>query len=145
VSSLHWFLCSSAHTTSRLHQDHAATFWEHIPPCVLSHRDWTRLTEDSSYVAWDQTTKKTPSPIALLLHDVITGTHPKENTGRFHCCVVVRCLATVLNKHFRCWLCWPTACTSQYYQYSQDRYDKLKPNKVRSFVAYYITHGHGAC
>jgi hypothetical protein len=39
-----------------------------------------------SYIAREQTTKKTPSPIPLLLHD-ITGTDPKENNSSFHCCV----------------------------------------------------------
>jgi hypothetical protein len=40
-----------------------------------------------SYIAREQTTKKTPSPIPPLLHDVITGTDPKENNSSFHCCV----------------------------------------------------------
>jgi hypothetical protein len=40
-----------------------------------------------SYIAREQITKKTPSPIPLLLYDVITGTDPKENNSSFHCCV----------------------------------------------------------
>jgi hypothetical protein len=39
------------------------------------------------YIAREQTAKKTPSPIPLLLYDVITGTDPKENNSSFHCCV----------------------------------------------------------
>jgi hypothetical protein len=33
-----------------------------------------------SYIAREQTTKKTRSPIPILLYDVITGTDPKEKT-----------------------------------------------------------------
>jgi hypothetical protein len=54
-----------------------------------------------SYIAREQTTKKTPSPIPLLLYDVITRTDPKENTSSSDCCVA---LATVVNKRLHCWL-----------------------------------------
>jgi hypothetical protein len=37
--------------------------------------------------AREQTIKKTPSPIPLLLYEVIAGTDPKENNSSFHCCV----------------------------------------------------------
>jgi hypothetical protein len=40
-----------------------------------------------SYIAREQTTKKTPSPIPILLYDVITGTDPKENDSSSNCCV----------------------------------------------------------
>jgi hypothetical protein len=38
-------------------------------------------------LACEQTTKKTPSKIPPLLHDVITGTDPKENNSSSDCCV----------------------------------------------------------
>jgi hypothetical protein len=40
-----------------------------------------------SYIAREETTKKTPSPIPILLYDVITGTDPKENNSSSDCCV----------------------------------------------------------
>jgi hypothetical protein len=40
-----------------------------------------------SFIARERTTKKTPPKNPLLLHDVITGTDPKENNSSFHCCV----------------------------------------------------------
>jgi hypothetical protein len=44
--------------------------------------------------------------------------HPHNRPQRKHWLLpllhIVRCLATVVNKRFLCWLCWPTACTSQY-------------------------------
>jgi hypothetical protein len=75
------------------------------------------LASALGYIARKQTTKKTLPPIPLLhdvitgtdpkenivsnpllLHDVITGTDPKENT---HCCigycVFIRAIATVVN------------------------------------------------
>jgi hypothetical protein len=74
---------------------------------------WTWLaTTTSSYIACGQTTKKTPPKIPLLLHDVIAGTDHKENRSSFDCWVRLRCYAT----SFLCWICWPTACTSQYWK-----------------------------
>jgi hypothetical protein len=39
----------------------------------------------TSYIAWEQTTKKTRPPHCCL------GIDHKENASRFHCCVVVHC------------------------------------------------------
>jgi hypothetical protein len=54
-----------------------------------------------SYIAREQTIKKTPSPIPLLLYDVITGTDPRRKQQFLP---LLRCLATVVNKRFHCWL-----------------------------------------
>jgi hypothetical protein len=44
-------------------------------------RNWlTTLAAGLPYIACEQTTKKTPSPIPLLLYDVITGTTTKKTT-----------------------------------------------------------------
>jgi hypothetical protein len=61
--------------------------WHPLPSLVitdseLSHHGCRRPI----YIAREQTTNKTPSPIPLLLY-VITGTDPKENNSSFHCCV----------------------------------------------------------
>jgi hypothetical protein len=39
------------------------------------------LNSATNYIAGEWTTKKTPSPIPLLLHDFITGMDHKENTS----------------------------------------------------------------
>jgi hypothetical protein len=62
--------------------------WHPLPSLVitdseLSHHGCRRPNS----IAREQTTKKTPSPIPVLLYDVITGTGPKENNSSFHCCV----------------------------------------------------------
>jgi hypothetical protein len=62
--------------------------WHPLPSLVitdseLSHHGCRR----PSYITREQTTKKTPSPIPLLLYDIITGTDPKENNSSFYCCV----------------------------------------------------------
>jgi hypothetical protein len=62
--------------------------WHPLPLLVitdseLSHHGCRR----PSYIAREQTTKKTPPPIPLLMYDVITGTDTKENNSSFHCCV----------------------------------------------------------
>jgi hypothetical protein len=78
---------------------------------------WTRncwLPLALNYIAREQTTKKTPLRFPYCWNDVITGTDPKENAGRFHCCVAWRRL---VNKRLTV-DCWPTACTSQYLQSS---------------------------
>jgi hypothetical protein len=67
--------------------------------------NWTA----SSYIAWGPTPKKTST---LASDYCCVGTDHKENRSSFDCCVRVRCYAT----SFLCWLCWPTACTSQYIQ-----------------------------
>jgi hypothetical protein len=59
----------------------------------------TQWPPTSGYIAREQTTKKTPSPIPLLLHD-ITATDPKKHLLLSH----VGCPATVVNKHLHCWL-----------------------------------------
>jgi hypothetical protein len=66
-------------------------------------RNWICPRNCPSYIARERTPKKTPPPIPLL-YDVITGRDPKENTGLFHCCLRIRCYATVVNKRFHCWL-----------------------------------------
>jgi hypothetical protein len=54
-----------------------------------------------SYIAGERTTKKTPSPIPLLLDDVVTGMDPKENASTVAWLCIVACLsvaiATVVN------------------------------------------------
>jgi hypothetical protein len=70
---------------------------------ISHYRPNQGFVADPPYIAWDRIPKKT-------LPHCCAGSDPLENNSSFHCCVHVRC-------HVRssfCWLCWPTACTSQY-------------------------------
>jgi hypothetical protein len=75
--------------------------WHPLPSLVITNSELSHHgCRRPRYIAREQTTKKTPSPIPLLWCDVITGTDPKENKFL----PLLRCLVTVANKRFHCWL-----------------------------------------
>jgi hypothetical protein len=69
-----------------------------------------RIIHGPRYIAWEQTTKRTP-PLRFLYcwDDVTTRTDRKENTAA----LLLHCMATAVNKRLAV-DCWTPACTSQY-------------------------------
>jgi hypothetical protein len=78
---------------------------------ITSH-DW--LGTVLNYIARERTTKKAPSPIPLLLYDVITGTNHKENASTVAWLSIVLCLfvaiATVVNTYHIAYSMHVTVC-----------------------------------
>jgi hypothetical protein len=68
---------------------------------VITSHNW--LETVLNYIARERTTKKTLSPIPLLLYDIITGTGHKENASTVAWLSIVVCLfvaiATVVNTY----------------------------------------------
>jgi hypothetical protein len=62
--------------------------WRPLPSLVITDSELSHHgSRRPSYIAREQTTKKTPYPIPLLSYDVITGTVSKENNSSSDCCV----------------------------------------------------------